>query len=313
MMSSSAKAIKKLKLSIHSGFDKLPKYRMDESEETLPYMLEYLTPAMIEEARTELKEEEEIRVKALEDLRQLILSEKNLMCPMDDAFLLQYLRSRKFNVKRAFKLLQNYWIFRKDHRSIFDTANTERVKELIMRNIIGFLPYRDRNGSAVVVFKVGQWNPELDTYEEMFRTISGILIHSITFPATQVCGYRVIFDARGLSWAQLKMCTPANILLLIHSTQHCFPARYKGFHFLSENKFFNLAWAIIYPLLTAKLKKRIMLHGSDLNPLLEYIHPSVLPIEYGGEGGPFENSKWKEVIEENEPVVLDQLNYGYKD
>lgn len=323
-MSSSTQVIKKLKLESQECLDPLSDLHaeeaveaieVEEDEEILDYFMYNLTPKMMEEARTQLNETDEVRATALQDLKLLLKKEnmeKNLVCPMTDAFLLPFLRSRKFNVNRAFKLVQNYWKFRKEHRHIFDTSNSQRVKELILRNILGFLPHRDRNGSVVAVFKVGEWNPELDAYEEMFRSISAILIHSIQFPATQVCGYRVIFDARNLSWQQMKMCTPTNILLLIHSTQHCFPARYKGFHFLSENKLFNLLWAIIYPLLTKKLKKRIMLHGSNLAPLLDYIHPSVLPTEYGGTAGPFENSKWEKTIDENAENILDQLNYGYK-
>ncbi|XP_015926977.1 alpha-tocopherol transfer protein-like [Parasteatoda tepidariorum] len=312
---SSAKVMKRLKLGLcgSASFDKLSESKMDDTEEKLPYIMDYLTPSMVEEAKLQLRETEEVKIKALEDFRALIRKEKNFVIPMDDAFLLQYLRARKFNVKRAFKLLQNYWIFRRDHRKIFDSSNSDIVIQLILRNYIGFLPYRDRQGCVVAIFKVGLWNPDSDNLEQLFRAIAAILIHSIQFPASQVCGYRMIFDARGLSWSQMKMCTPANILLLIHSTQHCFPARYKGFHILSENKLFNLAWSIIYPLLTSKLKRRVMLHGSDLSALLDYISPSVLPLEYGGEAESLDNIIYKDVIKENTEKVLDQLNYGYKD
>ncbi|GBO24993.1 hypothetical protein AVEN_140810-1, partial [Araneus ventricosus] len=52
------------------------------------------------------------------------------------------------------------------------------------------------------------------------------------------------------------MCTPNNILLLVRSSQYCFPARYKGFHVISENKLFKVIWAIASPFLTQKLKTR---------------------------------------------------------
>ncbi|XP_054718264.1 clavesin-1-like [Uloborus diversus] len=311
MMSSQAKVIEKLKQSIHPQEKGSESKKEEGTDELLPYMMDYLTPAMVEEARTLLKETDDVRTLALEELRKYIEKEANLVTPTDDLFLLSFLRSRKFNVKKAFKLLQNYWCFRKDYRFIYDTSQKDSVARLILRNFLGMLPYRDRNGCVVLIMKIGNWNPDEDTYEDLFRAISAVLIHSNKFAATQVAGYRMIFDARHLTWAQLKYCTPANILLLVKSTQYCFPARYKGFHILSENKLFNLAWSIVRPLLTQKLKKRIILHGNDLSPLLDYIHPSVLPDEYGGEGGPLENSKWLDVIENEADNILGLLNYGY--
>ncbi|GFR05767.1 retinaldehyde-binding protein 1 [Trichonephila clavata] len=313
-MMSSTKVIEKLKQGIQS-LDKCSEVKPGDSmeEEPLSYFIDYLTPAMIEEARTQLKETDEIRPKALEDLRELIKNERNLVSPTDDTFLLSFLRARKFNVKKAFKLLQNYWAFRKEHRHIYDSSDSASVKRLILKPIMGALTHRDRNGCVVLIFKVGLWDPESDVYEQMFRAVTAVLIHSIQFPATQVCGYRMIFDLRGLSWAQLKLCTPTNMLLMIRSTQYCFPARYKGFHLLSENKLFHFVWAVTHPLLTPKLKKRIMFHSDDLSALKDYINPSILPQEFGGEAETFENTKWSDILEESTDQVMNFLHYGYKD
>ncbi|KAG8188117.1 hypothetical protein JTE90_029045 [Oedothorax gibbosus] len=321
-MMPSNKVIEKLKQNLHGGIEYATEasecigFDQDEAghdEGPLPYLIHYITPAIHVEARTALNETEENRTRGLEEMRRLIKNDEKLLTPLDDNFLMSFLRSRKFNSKKAFRLLQNYWMFRKEHKSIYDSSNSESVKKLILKNILGFLHFRDKAGAVVMIIKVGHWEPDKDVYEEMFRAITAILIHSIQFPASQIAGYRIIMDLRGLSWAQLKMCTPANILLMIHSTQYCFPARYRGFHILSENKFFNLAWTIAYPLLTSKVKKRIMLHGSDVKPLSEYIHPSILPDEYGGTAGPFDNSNWVEILDNSTDQVLDMLNYGYQD
>ncbi|GIY00194.1 alpha-tocopherol transfer protein-like protein [Caerostris darwini] len=304
-MMPSTKVIEKLNPAIHA--------LRNGSDEPLSYFITYLTPAMIEEARTQLKETDESRTKGLEELKQLIKKESKLVTPTDESFLLAFLRARKFNAKKAFKLLQNYWRFRKEHKNIYDHSDSTSVKQLILKPMMGALTYRDKSGCVVLLFKVGMWDPDVDVYEQVFRAVTAVLVHSIQFPATQVCGYRIIFDLRGLTWTQLKMCTPSNMLLMIRSTQFCFPARYKGVHIISENKLFNLVWAVAHPLLTSKLKKRIMFHGTDLAPLSEYIDPSILPVEFGGQADPFENTKWSEVLDECTHQVLDQLMYGYKD
>lgn len=63
------------------------------------------------------------------------------------------------------------------------------------------------------------WDPEEDTYENLFRTITAILVYSMEHEATQIAGFRIIFDTRGLNWKQLKYATPTNVLLMIRSTQ----------------------------------------------------------------------------------------------
>ncbi|CAL1300593.1 unnamed protein product [Larinioides sclopetarius] len=312
-MSPSTKMIEKLKQGIHS-LDKGVEAKPDESDdEPLSYFIDHLTPAMIEEARTQLNETDETRPKAMEEFKKLIEKEKKLVSIMDEDFLIAFLRARKFNVKKAFKLLQNYWQFRKEYRYIYDETDAESVMKLILKPILGVLRYRDRKGRVVLVFKVGLWDPEIDVFEQVFRAVTGVLIHSSSYEATQVCGYRIIFDLRGLSWKQMKMCTPSNMMLLVRSTQYCFPARYKGIHIISENKLFNIVWAIACPFLTQKLKTRIMYHGTDPSPLVDYIHPSILPVEFGGQAEPFENSKWKDILIACTDLVVRQLDYGYKD
>ncbi|KAF8778638.1 Clavesin-1 like protein [Argiope bruennichi] len=311
-MMSSTKMIEKLKQGIHSLDKSVEPKPVDSDDEPLPYVMDYLTPALIEEARTQLNETDEIRPIALEELKKLIKQDKKLVSIMDDNFLLAFLRARKFNVKKAFKLLQNYWQFRKEYRYIYDCSDFDSVKEVILKPVMGALTHRDRKGCLVLVFKVGLWDPEVDVYEQVFRAVTGVLVHSITYPATQVCGYRMIFDLRGLSWKQLKMCTPSNILLMVRSSQYCFPGRYKGFHIISESKLFNIVWTIASPFLTQKLKTRVMFHGTDTSPLLDYIHPSVLPVEFGGQAEPFENTKWKDLVDDSTEMVARHLHYGYQ-
>lgn len=305
--------IEKLKQGIHSMDKSVESKPAGPDDEPLSYFIEHLTPAMIEEARTQLNETDETRAKALEEFKKLIKKEKKLVSIMEESFLMAFLRARKFNVKKAFKLFQNYWQFRKDFRYIYDQTDPTSVKEFILKPHMGALMHRDRKGCVVLVFKVGLWDPEVDVFEQVFRAVTAVLIHSIGYPATQVCGYRMIFDLRGLSWKQMKLCTPSNILLMVRSSQYCFPARYKGFHVISESKLFNVIWAIVSPFLTQKLKTRVMFHGTDTSPLVDYIHPSILPVEWGGQAEPFSNDKWTDIVHASTEIVTRQLRYGYQD
>ncbi|GIX75787.1 retinaldehyde-binding protein 1 [Caerostris extrusa] len=80
-----------------------------------------------------------------------------------------------------------------------------------------------RMESVILVIKVGMWDPEKVDRDLLMWVITHCMIHSIECEATQVAGYSAIVDVRGVTHKHLKLLTIENILLIIHSTQHCFP------------------------------------------------------------------------------------------
>ncbi|PRD34624.1 UNVERIFIED_CONTAM: hypothetical protein NCL1_14027 [Trichonephila clavipes] len=64
---------------------------------------------------------------------------------------------------------------------------------------------------------------------------------------------------------------------------------------------------------TCRFLLPIMFHSDDLSALKDYIHPSILPQEFGGEAETFENTKWSNIIDESTDQVMNLLRYGYKD
>lgn len=57
---------------------------------------------------------------------------------------------------------------------------------------------------------------------------------------------------------------------------------------------------------------QIFIHGENLKGLHKHFSPSILPEEYHGELGPFDNSAWHASILENNEWALEQRLYGYK-
>ncbi|GBN59078.1 hypothetical protein AVEN_68990-1, partial [Araneus ventricosus] len=75
-------------------------------------------------------------------------------------------------------------------------------------------------------------------------------------PMTQINGFKVIHDLKGLSFKQMKYFTPNNLLVFYNSTVNCFPARYKELHIISESSVMKIIWSIIKPILSEKIKGR---------------------------------------------------------
>lgn len=57
---------------------------------------------------------------------------------------------------------------------------------------------------------------------------------------------------------------------------------------------------------------KIYLHGADLSGLHAFISPEVLPTEYGGIAGNFDNRPWHLQLLVDEDYFKSQLVYGYK-
>lgn len=61
-----------------------------------------------------------------------------------------------------------------------------------------------------------------------------------------------------------------------------------------------------------KFDFQIIMHGSDLNSLHAFIPIGILPAEYGGKAGPFNNRSWHLQLLSLEDYFKDLETYGYK-
>ncbi|GBM77580.1 hypothetical protein AVEN_186847-1 [Araneus ventricosus] len=81
--------------------------------------------------------------------------EKNFKCRTDDEYLLQFLRSRKFNVKKAFARLHSFnQLVSKTFADVYTNIDDERAEKAFGYGFGCHLPYRDRNGAAIAFFKM---------------------------------------------------------------------------------------------------------------------------------------------------------------
>ena len=103
-----------------------------------------------------------------------------------------------------------------------------------------------------------------------------------------------------MGFAHAKYLSPHLAKRTVEVVQEAFPMRFKAFHILHEPFYFDAIMAVLKPFLKDKIRRRIHLHGSNMNSLHKYIPKSILPAEYGGEQEPFDNTAWRENILDNE-------------
>ncbi|GFV35882.1 alpha-tocopherol transfer protein-like [Trichonephila clavipes] len=208
-----------------------------------------------------------------------------------DDFLTQFLRKNKYDTSRSLKNLQNYVLFRRKHSSKFEGVTDEILSVILPDKFYVLLPKRCPEGCAVIIVKVGNWNPNEFSFENLEKSISFLVMQVLRDPMTQICGIKVIYDCKGSSFRQLRYVTPHNIYNYYHSTQNCLAGRYKGLHIINDSIVMKTMFALAKSLMTKKLSSRVHFH-SCVEDLHDYFPRSILPIEYGGELINCESEDW---------------------
>lgn len=72
----------------------------------------------------------------------------------DSAFLLRFLRARKFDVSRAVTLYTNYYQNRVTYREVFEEFTPHSCQELLQSGIIHVLDHRLTSGPKVLYIKI---------------------------------------------------------------------------------------------------------------------------------------------------------------
>ncbi|KAK3602090.1 hypothetical protein CHS0354_029513 [Potamilus streckersoni] len=255
-----------------------------------------LSPEFIAKAEKELKEKPEWRKRDIQALRDMILNTQELGIPTDDPFLLRFLRARKFDYDRAFKLIMKHYQMKVENEDLFRNLRPSAVKHVLDAGITGVLPHRDRKGCRVIIIRPGLWEPDSFSLDDIFRTNFLILSKLIEEEDTQVNGVTILLDLNGIGWKQVKNISPLYAKRMITLLQDCFPMRFKAAHYLNEPKIFNYIFIILKPLLREKFVSRIHFHGNRMEELHKFIDPEYLPVDYGGKQPCYSNKDWAQKL-----------------
>uniref|UniRef100_A0A3Q4C033 CRAL-TRIO domain-containing protein n=1 Tax=Mola mola TaxID=94237 RepID=A0A3Q4C033_MOLML len=205
-----------------------------------------------------------LRRKAVQDV------ELSAVSTFSDGFLIKFLRARDFDVELSLKLFLNYQRWRRESPEISTCLSPSSVLGLLNSSYHAVLPQRDHTGSRVLIYRIGQWNPNNWSAFQVFRVslMTSEIISTET--ETQQRGLKVIFDLQGWSLNHALQITPSLA---------------KKISSVLSPIFFRPVFSMIRPFLSEKIRQRVHMHGADfLDTLSDFFSPPVLPPEYGGEG-----------------------------
>ncbi|XP_037567543.1 alpha-tocopherol transfer protein-like isoform X1 [Dermacentor silvarum] len=266
-------------------------------------------------AQDDVVETPEVRQKALKRLRDLISGERHLHCPADDEVLLKFLRARKFNADRAFKVVKNYFKVRRENPEMLDDLSPSRVpfdSACRKHGLITVSRKTDPDGRAAVIVRFGAWNTDICSLNDYFRVCVVHVLHLTIREQFQVEGVVVVLDLKGLGPYHFAHYTPSNMKKVFSLVQDCFPLRMKGVYIINSPWIFQFFFAIAKRFMKAKLVRRTHFIGNDLEKLKSLVPDDVIPEELGGTNESYDYDVMeKDLLREKE--FFQNLNsYGYR-
>ncbi|KAK8788722.1 hypothetical protein V5799_021500 [Amblyomma americanum] len=244
-----------------------------------------VTPSL--EHRTRSKSENTVTTEAdaLNQLRELIAAEPSLDCPTDEAFLLKFLRGRKYNAQEAYRTIKQYFKVRKKNPDMFEGLDPYSIPFDVVcqkHRLVTVSRKKDTKGRAVILLKVGGWNSGVCPLNEFFRTGIAHVEYILFDESVQLNGVVCVMDFKGLSINHMLHYTPAVIKQLLSLVQDCYPIRLKGVYIINHPPLFHILFAIAKRFMKAKLVSRMHLFGYELNKLRDLVPDDVIPVESGG-------------------------------
>ncbi|CAH1397420.1 unnamed protein product [Nezara viridula] len=157
----------------------------------------------------EVGETDESRTEGLAALRRHLSGNPEIHTVQADEFLLRFLRARKFDVEKSFKLLKSYLSAKKRDPELFQLSPAVEDIVHLSQGCQCILRGRTKKGQAIFVSRPGKYNLISDkskrggrqavTVEEAFRTNVLALEWSLLEEMTQLAGVVSIIDMEGFS------------------------------------------------------------------------------------------------------------------
>ncbi|CAN8026933.1 unnamed protein product, partial [Ixodes persulcatus] len=267
-------------------------------------------------AQRELGETPQVRRDAVEQLRKLLAEEPELQCPLDEEFLVKFLRGRKYRVEEAFENIRKYFRARLEHPDIFVNLLPSRIMfdAIFHQNkLLTILKEPDSLGRRILLVKFGAWNPTVCSLNEYIRANLVVSECGLLNQMAQIAGVVGVADLDGLTMSHLLYYTPSEIKTIIKLIQECYPLRIKGVYVVNNPALFELLFAVAKLFLKPKLLKRFRFIGRDYEKLHELIPRDRLPEEYGGTLDPFDYDDYERNLRSQENYFVELGRYGYRE
>uniref|UniRef100_A0A674K3W1 Clavesin-1 n=1 Tax=Terrapene triunguis TaxID=2587831 RepID=A0A674K3W1_9SAUR len=183
-----------------------------------------LSPETIEKAHLELNENPDALHQDIQQVRDMIITRPDIgFLRTDDAFILRFLRARKFHQTDAFRLLAQYFQYRQLNLDMFKNfkADDPGIKRALIDGFPGVLEKCDHYGRKILLLFAANWDQSRNSFIDILRAILLSLEVLIEDQELQINGFILIIDWSNFSFKQASKLTPSILKLAIEGLQVC--------------------------------------------------------------------------------------------
>lgn len=204
----------------------------------------------------------------------------------EDAFLLAFLRCKKFDTARAFDEYTNYSRFHDEYGWLRSTQR-DLVRRLLTSGSFSILPTRDPDGRVILSVVTRHLLALVDDVgaahvTSILKAVLFLLEVMIADVEAQIYGAVIVQNLEGYALRYVRYMKASEYRLFLHLCQDCYPLRANAMYAINEPLVLRTVWAIVRPFMKAKVKRRFKTFGASYSVLYDHIPRESLTADFGG-------------------------------
>ncbi|XP_072760133.1 alpha-tocopherol transfer protein-like [Anoplolepis gracilipes] len=266
------------------------------------------TPAQQKRMDKELPPDPEMREQDIKALREWLSKQPHLPNHIDDVKLGRFLYNCKNSVEKCKLILERYYTVRTSLPEFFTVRDplSRDIQDSVSVVDYFVLPSLTEEGYRVSIFRLRDTNVEKFSFQAIVKRI--LMVLDARLWEESCLSNIMIIDLKGYSTAHFAKFIPTQSIVrrAMLAVQDSMPFRLFSVHFLNAPSFITNIVNVLYPLLKEKLIQKFHMHNGDGEELYAYMDRNILPNEWGGKAGTFQelNVAWQEKIEKNRDWFL---------
>ncbi|XP_064107324.1 retinol-binding protein pinta-like isoform X5 [Macrobrachium nipponense] len=274
-----------------------------------------LSPELIQRAKDELNEDPERRAADIQHIRDWLKKQPHIKARTDDWTILRFLRGCKFSLEKTKQKIDMFYTCKSMCPEWYTNRDPQdkRLRAILEMGEVLPLPGYDPKGRKMILVRSGAHDPKEYEMDEVFKATC--FINDIMFEEDEqagITGIVNVLDMDGVTAAHMMQMSPALVKKVMTIWQEGYPMRPKGLNYINTPAAFDTVFNIFKSFMKEKMKKRIHIHGSDLESLYKEVPKECLPVEYGGTNGTIEEIKdyWIKRVDARRDWLLEDEKYG---
>lgn len=180
------------------------------------------------------------------------------------------------------------------------------------------LPKPNEHQQLIFVMRVGYFDSTKFTFDDVTKYAFAVTDILNTQPQAQIHGFIILLDFSNIKLQHLRVFTPDYSKRYVDCWEKMYPVQLRQIHFYNYPSLFDPILHLFRMFFGRELKDKLHFHSKSSTDALhrslhEYIHPSLLPKEYGGELDSIEgemNERFIEWIRKQNDYMVGLDEYG---